>query len=133
MQPAHALHLFRIPDRRERLLADSTHWLAIEHVTLAARIDVAILFDVHWPAPQVVTRMLPLASGVPGVGTHQVGLVFLDAKLVDSRDRTPEPDEVVDLVCVALHPHHLDHNLQFGPALMLELRKTDEVITHFLE
>ena len=42
--------------------------------------------------------MFPVAGGVPGAGPHQVGLVFLDAHLINSRNGRPETHEVINLM-----------------------------------
>ena len=104
-----------VPDLRQRLLAEVAQRRAVQHVALAAGIHVAVLLDVHRPAPEVVAGVLPVLRGVAGLGPHQVGLVFLDAHLVDARHGAPEAQEIVHLAGVALHLHHLHHHLQLEP------------------
>src|SRR5713101_10107916 len=133
MELAHALHLARIPDGLERLFTDVSYRLAIQHVALAARIDVARLFHVHRPAPEVVARVFPFARGVSRVRPHQVGLVFFDAYLIDAGNLRPEAHEVFDLARVALHTHHLDYHLHLCATLVFHSRETHEVVAHFFE
>ncbi len=80
-----------------------------------------------------MARMLPLLGFVPGVGPHQVGLIFLDAHLVDTRHGAPKAHEVVDFAGVALHPDHLHHSLHRRAALFLQPREADKVVAHALE
>src|SRR5579871_6414912 len=133
MQGAHALHFGAVPDRLQRLLAQIAQRRTIQHVALATRIHVAVLLHVHRSAPEVMARMLPLFGGVTGVGTHQVGLVGLDAHLVDARQMPPKADEIVHLGRIALHAYHLHHYLQLRAPLLLQTGEADEVIAHFFE
>src|SRR5579862_9188847 len=133
VQRAHALHLPRIPDLLQRLRAYVAHGRAIQHVALAARVHVAVLFHIHGAAPEIVARVLPFVGGMARVRAHQVGLVFLDAYLVHARSRVPERQEVVYLPRVAFHLDHLHHHLQFGPALVLQAGEAHEIVAYFFE
>ena len=133
MQAAHLLHRLGVPDLDQRLLPDGAQRLAVQHVALAAGVDVAVLFHVHRPAPQVVAGVFPIAGGMAGIGAHQVGLVLLDAQLVHARDALPEAQKVVHLAGVAFHAHHLHHDLEFGAALVLHAREAHEVVAHLFE
>src|SRR5450759_2114997 len=82
MQAPHLPDGRGVPDLGERLLPDGAQRLAVQHVALAAGVHVAVLFYVNRPAPQVMARVLPYASGMAGIGAHQVGLILLDACLV---------------------------------------------------
>lgn len=48
---AHALHFRAVEDGRQILGGDVPHRLAIEHVALAAGVDVAVVLDIHGTAP----------------------------------------------------------------------------------
>src|SRR5258707_8658793 len=82
MQRTHALHLRRVPDLEERLLADMSHRLAVQHVALATGVHVAVLLHIHGPAPQVVAGRLSFVRRMGPIPTHQGGLVFLYSQLV---------------------------------------------------
>src|SRR5581483_272604 len=107
--------------------------LSVEHVALATRVNIAILFDVHRAAPEVMTGMLPLIRGMSCVRTHQVGFVFLDTDLVDAGHGLPEIDEIRDFAGVALHADHLRYHLQFGVPLVLHSREPYEIVAYLLE
>ena len=90
-------------ERRSRLhqaiaLPTLPHRAGIQHVALAARIDVAVVLDVHRSAPQVVAWMLPILCTVARIGAHQVRFICFDANLVDTRRVSPEPDEIIHFV-----------------------------------
>ena len=74
----------------KRLLAQIADRSAIQHVALAARIHAAVVLHVHRAAPQIVARPRRLRRSRCAFRLHQVGLVFLDAHLVDARHRAPE-------------------------------------------
>ena len=133
MQTAHVLHGFRVPNSGEWSVADAAHGCAVEHVTLAARIDVAVVLDVHGTAPQVVARVFPIACGVAGIGAHQVGFVGFDANLIYTGDVAPEADEIVDFIPVAFHADHLRDYLHFDAALLLHAGEADEVVAYFFK
>src|SRR5271157_3509012 len=133
VEAAHLLHGFAIPDLRQRLLADFAHRRAIQHVALAAGVDISVLLDVHGPAPQVVAGVLPIGGCVAGVGLHEVGFIRLDADLVYARHGLPEADEIVYLGRIALHHHHLHHYLKPRPALVFQAREADEIVAHLFE
>ena len=98
MGAAQPLHFGGIEDGLEGLLPQITHRLAVERITLAAGKHPPVVLHIHRPAPQVVAAAPGIGrdAGVPGL--HQIGLVFLDADLVDAFDGAPEAAEFVDFV-----------------------------------
>jgi len=75
--------------------------------------------------------MLPLVGRVAGVGAHQIGFVLFDAELIHAGNRAPEADKIVDLAGVALHAHHLHHDLKLGSPLMLSFAKRTKLSRTF--
>src|SRR5262249_35681424 len=117
MEPPHLLHCGPIPYLDQRLTADRAQRLAIEHVALAARVDIAILLDVRCAAPEIVAGMLPLVAGVAGIGAHQIGFVGLDAELINAGGRAPEAHELVRPpgAALPLPPPHNDPKFSTPP------------------
>ena len=133
VEPAHALHLRGVEDSRQLLPADVADRLAVEHVALAAGVDIAVVLDVHRPAPEIVAGVAPVGGGVAGLGPHQVGFVGLHAHLVNARHGGPEAEEVIDLVPVLLHADHLDNYLDPGAGFVLAAAEVEEVVADTLE
>src|SRR5215471_18554396 len=79
MQPTHLLDGGRIPDCLQRRAGEIAERSAIQHIALAAGIDIAVLLHVHGAAPEIMARMLPLLGGMACVWTNEVGLILLNA------------------------------------------------------
>src|SRR5258708_29602227 len=97
VQAPHALHLVAIPDLVERRIPDAAERLAVQHVALAARIHVAVMLDVHRPAPQVVAGVLPFLCLVPRLRPPQIGFPRLCPYLATTTAGLSQP--------VVLLPH----------------------------
>ncbi len=63
----------------------------------------------------------------------QIGFIFLDADLVNTRHLAPESTELFHFMAIPFHAHHLHHQLQFGTGFVLYARKAHKVITHLLK
>src|SRR5579863_4602334 len=63
----------------------------------------------------------------------EIGLVLFHANLIDAFDGAPKTPEIVHLVSIARHADHLDHDLQFRPALMLHAGKAHVIFANLFE
>ena len=71
VEAAHSLHFRQSPRSRSAIARRSGRGArAIEHVALAARVDIAVVFNVCRTAPEIVAWMLPVTRGMAGVGPH---------------------------------------------------------------
>src|SRR5258708_3119177 len=130
VKPTHLLHCVRIPDLCEGGIADAAYGTSVQHIALAAGINVTVVFYVHRSAPEVMAWVFPISRGMAGIRAHKIGFIRFDAHLIDAGNVAPEAHEIVDLIPVALHADHLGDYLHLGPALLLHAGKADEVVAH---
>lgn len=133
VKAAEFLHGGAVEDFVHGLAADVADGGAIEHVALAAGVDIARVLDVHGSAPEVVAGVREVGGLMSGLGVHEVGFVLFDANEIDAGNGFPVADEVVDFGGVLLHADHLDDDLDGRLTLVLHAAEAQEVVADFLE